>query len=136
MYTDCTRLDEALKKGEAIHSKETESSKTNSYQTTDTARDPAHQHSDEYSSNENSETSGTDWNNYDYYTGYNSYDYGQAWDYSQHYQPEENCSTKDPYRQNLASKNETSSDREPTGQRLSSDADPTETPSSERERTV
>ncbi|KAL9974116.1 hypothetical protein ACROYT_G011117 [Oculina patagonica] len=132
VYTDCTRLDEALKKVEAIHSKETESSKTNSHQTTDTA----HQYSDEYSNNENKETSGTDWSNYDYYKGYNSYDYGQTWDYSQHYQPEESCSTQDPYRQNLASKNEASSDREPTGQRLSSDAYPTETPSSEREPTV
>lgn len=100
MYADCTRLDEALKKGEMIHSKDTDSSK-NSYQRTDTA----HKYSDNYSSNARVETSGSDWNNYDY---------GQGWDYSQHH-PEENSSTKDPYRQNMESKPEASSDRETTG---------------------
>lgn len=124
MYTDCTRLDEALKKGEVIHSKDTEGNNTNSNQTTDIAP----QYSECSSTGNSAETSGTDWNNYNYYTGYNSYDYGQAWDYSQHCQPEENCSTKDPYRQNLASNNEAPSDREPTRNRLSSDPDPTETP--------
>lgn len=123
MYTDCTRLDEALKKGEAIHANETESSKTNSYQNTGT---------DEYSGNENAaNTSGTDWNNYDYFTGYSGYDFGQAWNYSQHYHTEECGSTKDPYRENLASKTENPSGRSRTSYRQSSDPDSTESSSTE-----
>lgn len=122
MYTDCTRLDEALKKGEAIHSNETESSKINSYQRTGTA---------EYSSNENADTLGTDWSNYDYFTGYSGYDYGQAWNYSQHYQTEKCGSTKDPYRENLTSKTEAPSDHSRTSYRQSSDPDFTESSSSE-----
>ena len=121
VYTDCTRLDEALKKGEAIHAKETESIKINSCQKTGT---------DKYSDNENADTSGADWSNYDYFTGYSGYDYGQAWNYSQ-YQTEECGSTKDPYRENLASKTEAPSDHSRTSYRQSSDPDSTESQSSE-----
>lgn len=125
-YTDCTRLDEALKKGEAIHGNETESGKTNSYQKTGT---------DEYSSvNANADSSGTDWSNYDYFTGYSGYNYGQAWNYPQYCQTQtedEYGSTKDPYRKNLASKTETPSDQSRTSYRQSSDPDSTESSSSE-----
>ena len=109
MYTDCTRLDEALKKGEAIHAKDTESSlKTNSDQKTA-----------EHSSNESADTLGTNWSSCDDFTGYSGYDYGQAWNSSQHYQTEECGSTKDPYRENLASKTETPSDSSWTNYRQS-----------------
>lgn len=123
VYTDCTRLDEALKRGETIHSKDTESSKTNCYLPTDTANS-------EYNSSENTETSGAYWNSSDYYTGYNSYDYGQVWDYSENYQTE-GCSTKDPYRETMNLNKEAHSDPSPTSHEPSLDPDSTKTSSSE-----
>ena len=98
-------MDEALKKGEAIHSNETETTTTNCYQKTDAA---------EYSSNENADTTGTDCSSYDDFTAYSGYNYGQAWNYSQHYQTDECGSTNDPYRENMASKPEAPSDLDST----------------------
>ena len=96
VYTDCTRLDEALKRGEALHAKEADSSEAVHSQPSEYC---------EYSSAENTQATETDWNSDNYYsqTGYYSYDCSQAWDYSQYYQTDDSCSTKDPYREILAS---------------------------------
>ena len=59
----------------------------------------------EHNKNENNQTSEAYWNCSDYYSGYSSYDYGQAWDHSHHnHQTEAGYSTKDPYREVIASK--------------------------------
>ena len=94
VYTDCTRLDEALKRGEALHAKEADSTATVHSQPSEYS---------EYSSAENTQATETDWNNENNYSGYYSYDYSQAWDYLQYYQTDDSCSTKDPYREILAS---------------------------------
>ena len=96
VYTDCTRLDEALKRGEALHAKEADSSEAVHSQPSEYS---------EYSSAENTQATATDWNSDNYYsqTGYYSYDCSQEWDYSQYYQTDDSCSTKDPYREILAS---------------------------------
>lgn len=94
VYTDCTRLDEALKKVEAFHSENTKKGDVNTAQQLS-----------EYNKNENNQTSEAYWNCSDYYSGYSSYDYGQAWDHSHHnHQTEAGYSTKDPYREVIASK--------------------------------
>ena len=69
----------------------------------------------EYRSAENSETAVSDWNSY-YYgaaSGYDYYDNSHAWNYSQHYQTDESCSTEDPYRETAALSNKTTSEEAP-----------------------
>ena len=98
-------MDEALKRGESLQSKDTESCKT-----ADTSKYTEH------SSAENSEAAVSDWNSY-YYgaaAGYDYYENSQAWDYSQQYQTDESYSTKDPFREPAAASNETSSEEAPT----------------------
>ena len=101
-------MDEALKRSESLHSRETESSETTA------AVDELSQHTEYSGTADTSQTSMTDWNSYSYYAGYDNYDYSHEWDYSQHYPTDESCSTKDPYRDMVASNNETSSEEAPT----------------------
>lgn len=94
VYTDCTRLDEALKRGESLRSEETDSSKkTDAY--------------DYAPYNESSEAAVDDWN-------CSYHDSSYARDYLQHDQTDESCATKDPYREIVASTNETSTVKTPT----------------------
>ena len=98
-------MDEALKRGESLQSKKTEI-------TSETVHQPS-QYAD-YSGTESSEAVMTAWNSYNYYEGYDNYDNSQAWDYSQYYQTDKSCSTQDPYREMLASNNETNAEEAST----------------------
>ena len=101
-------MDEALKRSESLHSRETESSETSA------TVNELSQYAEYSDTADPSEASVTDWKSYNYYAGYDNYDYSHEWDYSQHYPTDEFCSTKDPYRDMVASNNETSSEEAPT----------------------
>ncbi|XP_068696039.1 pre-mRNA-splicing factor cwc2-like [Montipora foliosa] len=101
VYTDCTRLDEALKRGEFL---QTEGATDTATQTSELAQ----------SSNENSQATESDfWNSYYYAAGY---DYSNSsWENSQYAQTDESYSTtRDPYREILASTDKTALEEAPS----------------------